>query len=78
MARSLRYVAGRGACALAAAGVLVSLTPAGAAAYVDPGLGSMVGQLILGGVAGLLVLVKLFWSRIKGALQAWVKRRSAE
>ena len=33
-------------------------------AYLDPGTGSMLLQLALGGIAGLLVLVKLFWSKI--------------
>ncbi|HUF17397.1 MAG TPA: hypothetical protein VMS12_05060 [Thermoanaerobaculia bacterium] len=32
--------------------------------YIDPGTGSMVLQLILGGVAGALVAGKLFWTRI--------------
>lgn len=33
-------------------------------AYVDPGSGSMLLQLLLGGVAGLGVIVKLYWRRI--------------
>ncbi|MFQ5739021.1 MAG: hypothetical protein ACE5JX_08390 [Acidobacteriota bacterium] len=33
-------------------------------AYLDPGSGSMLLQLLLGGVAGAFVLVKLFWRRI--------------
>ena len=35
-----------------------------ALAYLDPGTGSMMLQIILGGVAGLLVAGKLFWHRI--------------
>ena len=34
-------------------------------AYLDPGTGSMMIQLILGGVAGALVVGKLYWQRIK-------------
>ena len=34
-------------------------------AYLDPGTGSMILQLLLGGVAGLLVIGKLYWQRIK-------------
>lgn len=34
-------------------------------AYVDPGTGSMLLQLLLGGVAGALVVVKLHWVKIK-------------
>ena len=32
-------------------------------AYLDPGTGSVVLQLILGGVAGALVVIKLYWHR---------------
>jgi hypothetical protein len=34
-------------------------------AYLDPGTGSMLIQMLLGGVAGVLVVGKLYWSRIK-------------
>ncbi len=33
-------------------------------AYLDPGSGSMLIQLLLGGVAGLVVIIRLFWHRI--------------
>ncbi len=34
-------------------------------AYLDPGTGSMLIQLLLGGVAGILVVGKLYWHRLK-------------
>ncbi len=34
-------------------------------AYLDPGTGSMLVQLLLGGFAGALVIGKLYWQRIK-------------
>ena len=34
-------------------------------AYLDPGTGSMLLQLLLGGVAGALVVGKLYWHRVK-------------
>ncbi len=34
-------------------------------AYLDPGSGSMLLQLLLGGVAGITMIVKMYWSRIK-------------
>ena len=34
-------------------------------AYVDPGTGSMLVQLVTGGVAGFLVLLRLYWTRLK-------------
>ena len=36
-----------------------------AQAYLDPATGSMILQIILGGVAGLLVAGKLYWARLK-------------
>jgi hypothetical protein len=37
-------------------------------AYIDPGAGSMLVQLLLAGTAGVAVLGKLFWLRIRRAL----------
>jgi len=33
-------------------------------AYLDPGTGSMMLQLILGGIAGLLLILKLYWQKL--------------
>ncbi len=33
-------------------------------AYLDPGTGSMLVQMLLGGVAGALVIGKLYWHRV--------------
>jgi hypothetical protein len=35
-------------------------------AYLDPGSGSMLVQLLLGGVAGAAVVLKLSWQRFRG------------
>ena len=35
-------------------------------AYLDPASGSLLLQLLLGGVAGLALVLKLFWHRILG------------
>jgi len=40
--------------------------PASAHAYVDPSAGSLLLQLILGGVAGLMVALRLSWKRLTG------------
>lgn len=34
-------------------------------AYLDPGTGSIILQLLLGGFAGALVIGRLYWQRIK-------------
>ena len=35
-------------------------------AYLDPGSGSMLLQVLLGGVAAVGVVAKLYWHRIRG------------
>jgi hypothetical protein len=40
--------------------------PALAHAYIDPSAGSVLLQLLLGGIAGLLVAVRLYWRRLTG------------
>lgn len=40
--------------------------PRDAFAYLDPATGSMVLQLVLGGVAGAVVVLRLFWTKILG------------
>jgi hypothetical protein len=47
-------------------GLIIFLTAAPAYAYVDPGTGGMLIQLVTGGVAGLLVLARLYWARLFG------------
>jgi hypothetical protein len=49
--------------ALFAIGLMPIASPAHA--YLDPGTGSMILQIILGGIAGLLVAGKLYWQRVK-------------
>ncbi|MBI4775659.1 MAG: hypothetical protein HY788_16070 [Deltaproteobacteria bacterium] len=44
--------------------VLVLFAAGEAHAYLDAGSGSMLIQIILGGAAGLVVILKLFWRRI--------------
>ena len=46
---------------------LVAAAPA-AHAYVDPGTGSYIFQLVVGALLGAAVAVKVFWRRIWGFL----------
>jgi hypothetical protein len=34
--------------------------------YLDPGSGSMLLQLLLGGVAGVAVMLRIFWQQFSG------------
>lgn len=42
----------------------IFLVPSTSFAYLDPGSGSMLLQIILGGVAGLVVVFKLYWGQL--------------
>jgi len=44
--------------------LIIVTFPTPALAYIDPGSGRMLLQLILGGVAGLFVIIKLYWHRM--------------
>lgn len=37
-------------------------------AYIDPAAGSMILQMILGGVVGTFIFIKIFWFRLKSLL----------
>jgi hypothetical protein len=53
---------------------LLLLAPASAMAYIDPGTGSMMLQVILGGLAAVGVALKLYWHKILRALGLGSKR----
>jgi len=44
---------------------IVVLVPATASAYVDPGSGGLVIQVVIGAIVGVGVTCKLYWSRIR-------------
>ena len=47
--------------------VLSMLMFTDAVAYLDPGTGSMLLQVILGGIAAVGVAIKLYWHRLRAA-----------
>lgn len=47
-------------------------------AYLDPGVGSMLLQLVLAGIGGIFVLFRLFWRKLKGGRKKEVKRDNGE
>jgi len=49
------------------AAILLLLVMADANAYLDPGTGSMMLQVILGGIAAVGVAVKLYWHKLMAA-----------
>ena len=59
--------------------LFLSLTaPSVAFAYLDPGSGSMLLQLVLGGLAGLAVIAKLYWHRLLGLFGVNTKQEESE
>ena len=42
------------------------LLPSTADAYIDPGTGGVLVQLLTGGIAGAIVILKLYWSKVAG------------
>jgi len=46
--------------------LFISFLPNNAHAYIDPGSGSMILQLLLAGVAGIGMFCKLYWRRVCG------------
>lgn len=49
-----------------AAAMLAAPAPAAVLGYLDPGTGSIVLQMVVGGILGAGLMLKLFWRRIKG------------
>jgi len=48
--------------------LFLAVTPA--QAYVDPGSGSLILQLLLAGAAGLIVIIRMMWGRILGIFRS--------
>ena len=61
---------------LAVVGVLLS--PNVASAYVDPGTGSYILQMLMGGILGGLFAIKVFWNKISVAFRKKQPEKKAE
>ena len=48
--------------------VFLMLMITDAVAYLDPGTGSMLLQVILGGIAAIGVALKLYWHKLRAAM----------
>lgn len=46
-------------------GLLFLVMPMNAHAYIDPGTGSFIIQVVIGVLAGALVTLKIFWNKVK-------------
>ena len=59
-------------------GVLLLMGYTSAYAYLDPGTGSMMLQVILGGVAAVAVAVNLYWHKLRVAIGLGKKEEPEE
>jgi hypothetical protein len=54
---------------------LLLITERQASAYLDPGTGSMIFQMLVGGLLASLFMVRVFWSNVKSFVGSTVLRR---
>jgi hypothetical protein len=53
--------------------LFVAMTAGSAHAYLDAGTGSMILQVLLGGIAGLMIVGKLYWYKFR-SLIGWAPK----
>lgn len=61
--------------AAAFGGILWLASASQAYAYLDPGTGSFVLQILIGGVAGGLMVMKLYWVRVRSYMLGFLPQR---
>jgi hypothetical protein len=49
-----------------------------AQAYLDPGAGSFILQILIGSIAGGLVVLKLYWEKARSYVGGFLQQRSAD
>ena len=60
------------------AACVILVLPINAEAYLDPGTGSMMLQVILGGIAAVGVAIKLYWHKLRVFLGGGRKEQAEE
>ena len=55
--------------------ILSLLFPGNAQAYIDPGMGSFILQVILGFIAAAVTSVTFFWNKIKSIIKNIFKKK---
>ena len=74
----MRFVPGRPARVLLLLTVVLLALPSTAHAYLDPGTGSYVAQLLIGGLLGGLFALGMFWRRVVAFFKRLFKRGSKD
>ena len=55
---------------LAMAMMAIGISTSSAHAYLDPGTGSIILQILLGGIAGIVLAIKLYWHKFLSLIGA--------
>ena len=74
----MKLAPGRPARILLSLTLLLLALPSTAHAYLDPGTGSYVVQLLIGTVLGGLFAVGMFWRRVVASFKRFFKRGSKD
>ena len=56
---------------------LYLLFPRTVYAYIDPGTGSLMIQVLIGALLGGLVTIKIYWGKIKLLFRKWFSKRKS-
>jgi glycerol uptake facilitator-like aquaporin len=57
---------------------MIISSAAPAHAYLDPGTGSYIFQLLLGSILGSLMVVKIYWRQIQDTISRWMGKKPLE
>jgi hypothetical protein len=49
-----------------------------ACAYIDPGTGSMIFQVLIASFVGLLFMLKVYWNRVKDRLKGFFPGKESD
>jgi hypothetical protein len=74
----VKLTPGRPARILLPLAFLLLALPSVASAYLDPGTGSYVVQLLIGGLLGGLFAIGMFWRRVVASIKRFFKRGSKD
>ncbi len=73
----MKLASGRLAKGMLVFALLLLLVPSLAHAYLDPGTGSYVMQLLIGSLLGGLFALGMFWRRVKASIERIFRRGSS-
>ncbi len=58
--------------------LIISIIPQNAFAYIDPGTGSYIIQIIIAALVGGLFAIKMFWIKIKTFITSMFKKKTED